>query len=141
MLQREVATRLCAAPSTKEYGVITVLASLFCDMSIGLSISRGNFFPRPKVDSAVVVFRFRENPLVDVGDGELFRRVVRAAFWGRRKTLRNSLKSISDIIPTSDIGKLEEKSEIDLRRRGETLSVEEFGVITRSIIDIRENYK
>jgi 16S rRNA (adenine1518-N6/adenine1519-N6)-dimethyltransferase len=106
MLQREVAMRLCASPSTKNYGVITVLASLYCDMSIGLNISRGNFFPRPKVDSAVVVFNFRNEPFVDVGDEDVFRRVVRAAFWGRRKTLRNSLKSISDIIPASDIGRL-----------------------------------
>lgn len=137
MLQKEVAMRLCAVPATKEYGVITVLASLYCDMSIGLNIGSGNFFPRPKVDSAVVVFKFRERPLVDVGSEDLFRQVVRAAFWGRRKTLRNSLKSVSDAISTSDIGKLEERSGIDLKRRGETLSVEEFGKITKSIIDIR----
>ena len=145
MLQKEVARRLTAPPGTKEYGLITVMASLNSDISIGFSVGRGNFYPKPKVDSAVVVFRPFSTPKVEVGEIKVFKAVVRAAFGKRRKTLRNALKSchyygIADVIPVASLETVEEKSGIDLNRRGETLSLEEFGRLSRTIKDILSGF-
>lgn len=133
MLQREVAERLTAKPGTKSYGALTVMATLGCDISIRFPVGRRNFYPVPKVDSAVVLFAVRPAPLCDVGDIKVFRALVRAAFNNRRKTLRNALKSIPQIIPVDSVGCLEEACGIDLGRRGETLTVEEFGALARAI--------
>jgi 16S rRNA (adenine1518-N6/adenine1519-N6)-dimethyltransferase len=132
MLQKEVALRLTARPGTKEYGALTITASLFADITIALTVGRGNFYPRPKVDSAVVVFETRAGPRVDVGDIDMFSRVVRAAFTGRRKTLRNALKATLGGAP-GGIEEVERLSGIDLGRRGETCSVEEFGRLSRAV--------
>lgn len=132
MLQKEVAVRLTAGPGTKEYGALTITASLFSDISMALAVGRGNFYPRPKVDSAVVVFDILTEPRVDVGDAGVFSRVVRAAFTNRRKTLRNALKSVAGdtVGGAAEVGRL---SGIDLGRRGETCSVEEFARLSRAV--------
>jgi len=126
MLQKEVALRLGAKPGTKEYGVMTVLVTMLSDVSVALSVGPGNFHPRPKVDSRVVVFDMLSQPRVDVQDMHLFRRVVRAAFSTRSKTLRNSLKSLGDLIDQDTIFCIEKETGLDFRRRGETLTLEEF---------------
>jgi 16S rRNA (adenine1518-N6/adenine1519-N6)-dimethyltransferase len=133
MLQKEVALRLTAPPGTKEYGALTVSASLFADISIELFVGRGNFHPKPKVDSAVVVFYIRKNPRADVQDADTFSRVVRAAFTSRRKTLRNALKVLLGRGASNEIEMIEARSGIDLGRRGETCSVEEFATLARAV--------
>jgi 16S rRNA (adenine1518-N6/adenine1519-N6)-dimethyltransferase len=139
MLQKEVAMRLTARPGTKEYGALTISASLFADITVALAVGKGNFYPRPKVDSAVVIFDIRPDPRVDVGDMDTFTRVVRAAFSARRKTLRNALKALAGRDAADDaagrLEKIESVSGIDLSRRGETCSVEEFGALARAIVD------
>ena len=133
MLQKEVARRLGARPGTKEYGVLTVLVTMFCDVSIPLSVGPGSFHPRPKVDSRVVVFDMLAGPRVPVKDMRLFRRVVKSSFGTRRKTLRNSLKSLSDIIDRDAISRVEVETGIDFTRRGETLTLGEFATIADSL--------
>jgi 16S rRNA (adenine1518-N6/adenine1519-N6)-dimethyltransferase len=133
MLQKEVALRLGARPGTKEYGVLTVLVTMLSDVSVALSVGPGNFHPRPKVDSRVVVFDILPEPRVDTEDIHLFRRVVRAAFGTRRKTLRNSLKSLADLIDQDTIFGIEKETGLDFRRRGETLSLEEFARLTDAL--------
>ena len=138
MLQKEVALRLGAKPGTKEYGVLTVMVTMHCDVSIALSVGPGNFHPRPKVDSRVVVFDVRGEPRVHVGDMHLFKRVVRASFGTRRKTLRNSLKSLSDIADRDTLLAVEKETGLDFRRRGETLTIGEFAQITDALSGVIE---
>ncbi len=133
MLQKEVALRLTARPGTKEYGALTVSASLFADISIALAVGSGNFYPKPKVDSAVVVFDIRTVPRADVGDVDTFLKVVRAAFNSRRKTLRNALKALPGADLAERMEVIQNSSGIDLGRRGETCSVEEFAVLARAV--------
>jgi 16S rRNA (adenine1518-N6/adenine1519-N6)-dimethyltransferase len=94
MLQREMALRLAARPGSADYGVTSVLVQAFAVVRIGFRVSRRSFMPRPEVDSAVVDIHWSAEPRVDLGDVELFRMVVRAAFGQRRKMLRNALAAV-----------------------------------------------
>ncbi len=91
MFQKEMAERIIAAPGNKDYGVISVLTQAFYDGKLLFNVSRGNFNPPPKVESAVIRLTRCENQLLDY-DYELFRNIVKTAFNQRRKMLRNTLK-------------------------------------------------
>ena len=95
MIQREVAERLVARPSTADYGVTTVLIQAVADVRLAFRVSRRSFFPPPRVESAVVDVRWTAQPRVDLGDEQAFREVVRAAFGQRRKMLRNALATLA----------------------------------------------
>jgi len=132
MLQKEVGDRLTAAPDCSDYGVTTVLLGLWFDMRREFVVSPGCFHPRPKVDSAVVSFVPLAAPRVEVGDEEIFRRVVKGAFAMRRKTLSNCLKN-AELFAPEGIGTVLEICGIDGRRRGETLSLDEFASLSRCL--------
>jgi 16S rRNA (adenine1518-N6/adenine1519-N6)-dimethyltransferase len=129
MLQKEVIQRLVASPGGKDYGVPSVILQMFAAVEKVLDVPAGCFYPRPKVESSVVKGLFLKRPLVELADEDFFIRLIRDAFAQRRKTLINNLKksklmegvSAVDIIDALDV------AGIDGRRRGETLSVEEFG--------------
>lgn len=132
MFQREVAERIVAVPGGKQYGVLSVLAQLYCDTLIRCIVSPSSFYPRPKVESAVVGFTFLQEPRVNIEDEAMFRRVVKACFGHRRKTLKNALRDarLFDV----KAGEVEAhlwKAGIDPRRRGETLTLEEFAALTQ----------
>ena len=92
MLQREVAERLVARPSTKDYGVLTVLTTMHARVERLLDLPPGAFKPAPRVHSTVVRLTF--GPVAArVSDEAMFDRVVRAMFTQRRKTLANALKA------------------------------------------------
>ncbi len=129
MLQREVADRLVAEPGSKTYGVPSVLCQHVCDVHICFLVPSAAFFPRPKVQSAVVRLDFLPAPRVDV-DENVLRQVVRAAFQRRRKTLRRALAAT---FSPSHVEEALANSAIDGRRRGETLSLEEFGRLARTM--------
>ena len=127
LLQREVAERLIADPGTKEYGVLTVLLSASAHTDILLDIPPSAFFPVPEVVSTLVRVVFPENPPVPVMDSRLLTLLVKASFAGRRKTLRNTLRSLHFQGSSAEmIVSGASEAGIDLRRRGETLSAEEF---------------
>ena len=128
MLQREVADRLTAAPGTKAYGVLSVLIRLFAETAPLFDVPRRSFFPVPRVDSRVVRVVFQATPRVPVADPAVFRRIVKAAFNQRRKTLRNALRPLG----AADLGAVGARAEIDLQRRGETLALEEFAALANS---------
>lgn len=119
MVQAEVAARLVAAPGSEDYGALTVFASAAFNVKRAFSVGPGAFHPRPGVDSAVIVL----TPSKRAEETETFRAAVRAAFAQRRKTLRNAWRALS---ATANVAACAEKANIDLDRRGETLSVEEF---------------
>jgi 16S rRNA (adenine1518-N6/adenine1519-N6)-dimethyltransferase len=130
MLQREVAERLAAPPDRKEYGSLSVLVQSFFELSIRFFIKPSAFFPTPKVESAVVQMAWRETPLVETNDEEWFRRVVKACFGYRRKTLANALKHSGLTLPESIELKMKVIG-IDPRRRPETLTIQEFASLAR----------
>ena len=124
MVQDEVADRLVAAPSTKEYGALSVFTQARFDVKRVVRVSPGSFHPPPKVTSAVVSFTPTETPRAVEDD--TFRRVVKLAFAMRRKTLRNAWASLGE----ETVRAASVATEIDLGRRGETLTVEDFARFT-----------
>jgi len=132
MLQREVGERLVAAPDCADYGVTTLLLGLWFDIRREFIVPPTCFHPRPKVESAVLSFVPLQRPRVEVGAEAVFRKVVKGAFAMRRKTLSNCLKA-TELAPADELGAVLEECGIDGRRRGETLSMEEFAALSRSL--------
>ncbi len=118
-MQKEVARRLVAKQNTKDYGILAVFTQLFSDVEILFDIPPSCFFPQPKVISSVVRMNILPAPRYDVLDEQFFRSMVRAVFGKRRKTLRNSLSYFIEAVPFLP-------AKIDLSRRPEDLSIEEF---------------
>lgn len=131
MFQREVGVRLCAEPGTKDYGILSVLCQLWYDVSPVAKVPPGAFSPPPKVDSIVLSFDPLSTPRVDPGDEQFFRRVVKAAFTQRRKTLRNSLQAGG--FSAEEIDPALETAEIAPTRRGETLSLDDFSRLSHAL--------
>jgi len=125
MLQKEVAERMVAPPGGKEYSPLSIFVQLFLDASIRFFIKPSAFFPPPKVESAVVYMVWKEKPMIERKDEEWFKRVVKACFGYRRKTLANALKH-SELTLTEFIELKMEAIGIDPRRRPETLTIQEF---------------
>ena len=123
MVQREVAERMTAAPGSKIYGALSVAVQFRANARIAFDVPPENFLPPPEVTSSVVVCDVRKPP-VDV-DEEFFFRVVRTAFAQRRKTLLNSLASFGKEKVSA--------SGIDVTRRAETLSLEEFAKLAEAL--------
>ena len=128
MFQKEVADRICAEPSTRDYGIMSVLCQLYFDVRKVVSVPPGAFKPPPKVDSAVIELIPLPTPRYPVVDELFLRRVVKAAFAQRRKTLRNTLRTAG--FSVNEIESAAARAGIDLKRRGETLTLEEFASLT-----------
>jgi 16S rRNA (adenine1518-N6/adenine1519-N6)-dimethyltransferase len=133
MFQKELAERLCAGPGTKVYGRLSVILQYCADLTCLFDVRATQFHPRPKVDSAVLGIRFKSHILQAVNDEQLFARVVQAAFGQRRKTLRNSLSGGFLPLDSSSAVNVLEACGIDPRRRAETLSVQEFVMLTNEV--------
>ncbi len=127
MLQKEVAQRLTAPPSTRRYGILSVLCSRFFDLTLERHVSRHCFHPVPKVDSAVIRMVPKTSEPVTPAEEAVFRQVVKAAFSKRRKMLFNTLRTSPLISLSSErLRQAFLEGGIDPSRRAETLSVEEF---------------
>jgi 16S rRNA (adenine1518-N6/adenine1519-N6)-dimethyltransferase len=125
MLQKEVAERIASPPGSKDYGYLSVLVQYFTVPRIEFKVPPGSFTPQPEVDSMVITLFLREQPAVLVRDEAYFIRVIKAAFSQRRKTLRNALKPLE--VPKEKTDAVMMNTGIDLGRRAETLTVQEFG--------------
>lgn len=132
MLQKEVGERLAASPDCSDYGVLTVLFRQWFDVKREFLVSPGCFFPPPKVDSVVISLVPLPASRVEVGDQELFERLVKSAFSMRRKTLWNCLKN-ADLTSAALLQQVLDECTIDGRRRGETLTLEEFARLSRAL--------
>ena len=122
MLQKEVAERLASGPGNKSYGILSVLLQAWYDIEYLFTVGEHEFSPPPKVKSAVI--RLSRNSRTELGcDEAMFKKVVKAAFNQRRKTLRNSLRAIGVEVPEQFAG-----------LRPEQLSVEDFIALTASVL-------
>jgi len=117
MFQREVAERVVAGEGSKIYGTLSVLIQVYYDFRIAFRVSKGNFSPPPKVESAVLHGRRRKTPLFS-GNFSSLQAVVRSIFGQRRKMIRNSLKAL---IPAEDLATWP-----NLEKRPEQLSLTQF---------------
>jgi 16S rRNA (adenine1518-N6/adenine1519-N6)-dimethyltransferase len=131
MLQKEVVERLTANPGQKAYCSLTVFVRYHCRVERMLEVKKHAFSPPPKVDSAVVRLVPHPRPPVAVTDEKVFFHIVHAAFLHKRKMLRNNLREWqSQFLVEHDKIEL---AGIDLSRRGETLSLEEFAALSNHI--------
>lgn len=137
MIQKEVAERIDAAPGGKDYGALTILVQYYCDTKIIRKVPPTAFVPQPKVDSIVIRLDKLDKPRVQVEDEELFFMIARQSFNMRRKTLWNAVKSLGLANPEI-IEEAFNKANIDPKRRGETLSLEEFAALTNNIYNLRK---
>lgn len=138
MLQREVVERLLAPAGTTDRGFISVLVEAYCEAEKLFDVAPGAFRPPPKVWSSVMRLTFRSRINTEVTDHKLLWETVSAGFAQKRKTILNNLRQAS--------GRLQEvlkrnggasivlcRAEVDLKRRAETLTLEEWGRIVRAI--------
>ena len=132
MVQKEVADRMNAVPSTKDYGALSVAVQYYCDTEIVAKAPRHMFIPQPKVDSTVIGLHIREERKYKADNEQLFFKTVKAAFGQRRKTLLNSLSSMG-VLDKAKIKEVLAEAGIDEKRRGETLSIEEFANLSNII--------
>ncbi|MGA8612101.1 MAG: 16S rRNA (adenine(1518)-N(6)/adenine(1519)-N(6))-dimethyltransferase RsmA [Xanthobacteraceae bacterium] len=131
MFQREVAERIVAAPHSKAYGRLSVLAQWRCEARILFDVNASAFVPPPSVKSSLVQFVPRTAPLVC--DRALLERMTQAAFGQRRKMLRQSLRSLG-----GDVAALLTATNLDPTARAEDLSVADFVALSRALAASRQ---
>ncbi|MBD5656213.1 MAG: ribosomal RNA small subunit methyltransferase A [Candidatus Eremiobacteraeota bacterium] len=132
MVQRDVAERFVAKPSTPQYGSLTLLVNYWTLVRRAFVLGPSVFYPRPNVDSAVVIFDRRTTPAVSVRDRTFFLQVVRGAFAYRRKTLANSLSLALGIDRARTQAALA-VLQIDTEIRAEQLDLGSFGALADSL--------
>ncbi len=141
MLQKEVGDRISARPGTKAYGSLSIAIQYYTEAEMVMTVPKSVFMPQPNVDSAVIRLTKRSVPPVQVQDEDFLFTVSRASFAQRRKTILNNL--------TSQLPQGKEKKDlilealskagVDPTRRGETLSIEEFGNLSDALLpDFKE---
>lgn len=125
MIQKEVAERIASKPGKKAYGIISVLLQAWYDIEYLFTVDEHVFNPPPKVKSAVI--RMKRNSVTELGcDEELFKKVVKATFNQRRKTIRNSIKAV--------LGKQDYDTSAEIfDKRPEQLSVSDFIMLTNMV--------
>ncbi|MFJ5625224.1 16S rRNA (adenine(1518)-N(6)/adenine(1519)-N(6))-dimethyltransferase RsmA [Peribacillus loiseleuriae] len=136
MLQKEVADRIAAKPGTKEYGSLSIAIQYYTEAETVMIVPKTVFMPQPNVESAVIRLLKRAKPIVEVKDEEFFFTVTRSSFAQRRKTILNNLTSqLPDGKSKKDqILRALEQTGVDPTRRGETLSIEEFGRLSDALL-------
>ena len=124
--QLELANRLVGSPGNKAYGAMTVLMQYHARLSPLLTIPKESFHPRPKVSSMVLEMDFTRPHPTRTEDEEHFRKVVKAAFAQRRKTVSNSLRHTLPSFGAEKILEALDQCGIDPRKRAETLNIDDF---------------
>jgi len=124
MIQHEVATRLSAGPGNRDYGILSVILGYFAEIEYCFKVSPEVFYPKPKVDSAVIKISFRDQSQLRPVNEKLFFQTVKASFGNRRKTLKNSL--MNSIFGNRDFSNFP----VDLNLRAERLSIDDYLNIT-----------
>ncbi|WP_436862961.1 16S rRNA (adenine(1518)-N(6)/adenine(1519)-N(6))-dimethyltransferase RsmA [Staphylococcus caeli] len=140
MMQKEVGERLNAQVGTKAYGSLSIVAQYYTETSKVLTVPKSVFLPPPNVDSIVVKLMKRSEPMIDIDDEQRFFKMTKAAFSQRRKTINNNYQSLFENgkANKADIIKWLEAAGIDPKRRGETLSIKEFGLLYNELKNFAE---
>ncbi|HCT0309128.1 TPA: 16S rRNA (adenine(1518)-N(6)/adenine(1519)-N(6))-dimethyltransferase RsmA [Staphylococcus pseudintermedius] len=128
MMQKEVGERLNAQVGTKAYGSLSIVAQYYTETSRVLTVPKTVFMPPPNVDSIVVKLMKRESPIVDVDNPNAFFKMTKGAFSQRRKTIYNNYQNLFENGKEQKETVMQwlERADIDPKRRGETLSIQEY---------------
>jgi len=139
MLQKEVADRITAKPSTKAYGSLSIAIQYYMEASVAFIVPKTAFVPQPNVDSAILKLTKRAQPAVVVTDETAFFKLTKASFHQRRKTLWNNLTSVygKDEETVAWLQQALETAGIDPKRRGETLSLQEFADLSNAMLSLQ----
>lgn len=133
MLQKELVDRIVAPPGGRDYGRLTVMLAYCATVRRLFTVKADRFFPKPKVDSAVVEIRFKAAPDTPARDEPFLWKVVQAAFGQRRKTLKNALTGSALPLDAAGAEAVLQTAGIDPRRRAETLTVAEFVALSHAV--------
>lgn len=128
MLQKEVVDRICAIPGNKQYGRLSIMMQYYCEAEQLFDVMPESFTPIPKVVSAIIKLTPHLKSPVQVNNKALFNKVVAQAFSQRRKTIRNSLKTLLDEDDMLGVG-------INPNARAETLSIADFANLANCLVD------
>lgn len=128
MVQNEVADRFSALPGSKSYNSLTVFLNYYFNIKKVFNVSRNVFYPKPNVDSAVVMLE-RKKEKVKVDDEQLFFNIVKQAFCFKRKTLKNNLKNYD----LEKIDKIMKTFNKNINYRAENITIEEFAIISNEL--------
>ena len=130
MVQKEVAERLAEVPGGKESGAITYSINYFADSEVVIQVPNTSFIPAPEVNYAVIKLTLLKKPRVNVKNEQTLFKVIKAAFMQKRKTLSNALYNGQILNSKDEIEKMLNELNIDLKIRGEKLTLEQFAQIS-----------
>ena len=133
MVQKEVALRIAAKPGTADYSAFTVFCQYYAEPKLLFDVPAGCFLPQPKVTSAVIQLKTRQELPWEIHSKEIFFRTVRASFAMRRKKLQNGLASGFPELGKAGAGEVIAACGLPENVRGETLSIEEFARLSNEI--------
>lgn len=134
MVQKEVADRMQEGPGSKEYGALSLAVQYYAHPEIVVNVPPSCFMPQPKVGSAVIRLTRHKEPPVQVDNEKLMFQIIRASFNQRRKTLANGLNNFSGLnLSKQTIQECIEELGVPLTVRGETLSLEQFSLLSNII--------
>lgn len=130
MVQKEVGKRILATHESKnkEWGALSILLNYWTEPQLIKNVNKTSFWPRPKVDSSILHLKIREKPVVKVLDATILKKIVKACFNFRRKTLKNSL--FLSGFSSNIITKAFSETELNVKIRGESLSIEELAALS-----------
>ena len=138
MVQKEVAQRIAAAPGSEDYSAFSVFCQYYAQPELLFEVPAHCFLPQPKVTSAVIQLKVRQNRNWGLADESIFFRTVRASFAMRRKKLSNGLASGFPELGKAGAAQVIAAAGFDPNVRGETLSIPEFVRLANEIVKWRE---
>jgi 16S rRNA (adenine1518-N6/adenine1519-N6)-dimethyltransferase len=133
MFQKELAKRIIAPPGGRDYSRLSAVVQYAADVSFVAKIGPSSFFPKPDVDSTILRFNFFETKAFNQEQEKVLFNVIKAAFSKRRKTLKNSMTGGEFEFKKDFIIQVLGLAGIDVQRRAETLTVEEFKSLARAV--------
>ena len=136
MFQAELAKRLIATPGTKAYGAMSVLIQYNAHVASLLTVPRTAFYPMPRIDSMVVELDFERSYPRKTENEENFRKIVRASFAHRRKTLLNSLRASLPALNDEDILHALKRCTMDPRQRAESYTIDDFLCLSAALLSL-----
>lgn len=138
MIQKEVAYRMNASPSTKDYGSLSLVTQYYCEPYLVANVPQNCFMPRPNVDSAVIKLTILNEPGVKVEDEQFMFEFIKAAFSQRRKTLVNCIFNSGILtLNKEEIASVLTELGYDARIRGESLNLKDYGIISDKMLSYR----